>query len=63
MTSNEIHCARQRAHLYGAEAVVLEKNAAALLDKAQAARRRYFRELAAIDLLMGHPDSPFEPLG
>lgn len=63
MTTNEIRCVVQRAHLYGAEAVTLEKDAAAILQQAHAARRRYFRELAAIDLLMGRHDSPFDSLG
>ncbi len=51
-----------RAHLYGAEALILEKQAAALQAAASAARRRYFRELASSDMLGGHP-SPFTALG
>ena len=58
---NVIHCARQRAHLAGAEAVIHAKdgNHAAALS----ARARYFRELAAIDILLGRTPSPFEHLG
>ncbi len=52
-----------RAHLYGAEARRLEQQAAALQAQAVAARRRYFRELEAVDLLAGHSPSPFAPLG
>lgn len=51
-----------RAHIYGAEALILEKQAAELLTTAAAARRRYYRELAACDTLGGHP-SPFTALG
>lgn len=51
-----------RAHIYGAEALILEKQAAELLTAAAAARRRYYRELAACDTLGGHP-SPFTALG
>lgn len=75
-----------RAHLYGAEALILEKQADSLVagagpspstfdqandvqreafwlaSKAQNARRRYFRELEAVDLLGGH-SSPFGELG
>lgn len=60
-----------RAHVYGAEALILEKQAAALpegedpgslLYAAAAAKRRYYRELAASDTLGGHP-SPFAVLG
>lgn len=60
---NVIHCARGRAHLAGAEARHLELQAAQLQAQAAEARRRYFRELAAVDLLMGEPDSPFTALG
>lgn len=52
-----------RAHLAGAEARALEQQAAALQAQAVAARRRYFRELEAIDLLGDHGPSPFAPLG
>jgi hypothetical protein len=72
------NCIAARAHLYGAEAVILEKEASSLAagtgpapatfdqendvqreafwlaHKAQQARRRYFRELEAVDLLGGH---------
>jgi hypothetical protein len=60
-----------RAHLYGAEALILEKQAAllpegdpraSLLAAASTAKRRYYRELAACDTLGGHP-SPFTALG
>lgn len=75
-----------RAHLYGAEAVILEKEATDLAraeirehsnrfqlhipellsrpeyQQAQQARRRYFRELEAVDLLGGYP-SFFGALG
>ena len=63
--------ATARAHLYGAEALILEKQAASLpegadrndvLAAASAAKRRYYRELAASDNLGGHP-SPFTALG
>lgn len=40
----------------------LEREAAALVERARAARRRYFRELAACDFLAGR-SSPFEHLG
>lgn len=53
---NPIHCAQARAHLARAEAARLE---AAARD----ARRRYFRELEAIDLMLGRGPSPFGPLG
>lgn len=45
----------RRAHLAGAEAAKLQA-------AADAARRRYFRELATCDILGGHP-SPFDALG
>jgi len=72
--------------LYGAEALILEKEADALAERsgpatatiqdanpfhlealsraqlAHQARRRYFRELEAVDLLGGH-SSPFRELG
>lgn len=51
----------RRAHLFGAEAVILEKEAAKMLQRAAEAKRRYFRELSYIDKLAGH-DSPFEVL-
>lgn len=54
--------AARRAHLAGAEAVILEKEAAALLQRAAAARQRYYRELVTVDLLGGHGSSPFERL-
>lgn len=54
--------ARSRAHEYGAQAVILEKEAAALLTQAAEAKRRYFRELEAVDLLGGHT-SVFGALG
>lgn len=72
------NCIAARAHLYGAEALILEKEAdklaadagsapesivtanpdqiraLSLAQQAQQARRRYFRELEAVDLLGGH---------
>ena len=45
-----------RAHLLGAEAAELERQAAAT-------RRRYWRELAACQRLMGHPWPEAEELG
>lgn len=55
------NCAVRRAHLAGAEWVTCEKQAAALLARAAAARLRYFRELTAVDVLGGHIPSPFDP--
>ena len=45
-----------RAHLAGAEAAQLER-------QATAARRRYWREVAAVQALMGHPWPEAEALG
>ena len=80
------NCITARAHLYGAEALILEREADALAvqagpvpatiqdaspdqlralslaQQAHHARRRYFRELEAADLLGGH-SSPFGALG
>ena len=53
---------RRRAHWYGAEAVILEKEAEKLLDQARDAKRRYFAELAKVDQLGGYEESPFERL-
>lgn len=87
MNLNPIHCAQVRAHLAGAESLILEREADALANaagppplsiehatpnqlkalqlatRAHNARRRYFRELEAIDLLLGRSPSPFGPLG
>jgi hypothetical protein len=85
MIPDTIRCTRERAHQYGADAVILEKEAAALaagplpdniddcdedqlrailqLQHARDARRRYFRELAAIDEMTGNTPSPFAGLG
>ena len=63
MNLNIIHCAQNRAYIAGAEARALELQATALQTRAIAARRRYFRELEAIDLLMGDGPSPFKELG
>lgn len=85
MIPETIRCARERAHLYGADAVIMDKEAdklapgplpasiddctedqlraVLLAQQAKAARRRYFRELAAIDVMMGHGPSPFAGLG
>lgn len=57
-----LRCIRDRAHLAGAEAVILEKEAAALLAQAHKARQRYNRELEAIDLILGNTPSPFAEL-
>lgn len=57
------HAATRRAHLAGAEAMHLEREAARLLEAAKSARRRYFRELTAVDDLGGHSPSPFAHLG
>lgn len=53
--------ATHRAHWFGAEAVILEKEAAKLLEQAKVAKHRYFGELAKADQLAGY-DSPFERL-
>ena len=85
MIPDTIRCMRDRAHQYGADAVILEKEANQLLNgplpesvddcsddqlravllaqEAQQARRRYYRELAALDALMGWTPSPFAELG
>ena len=85
MICDHIRCARERAHLQGADAVILEKEAdqlapgplpatiddctedqlraLLLAQQAHDARRRYFRELAAIDVLTGNTPSPFAELG
>lgn len=62
LTLNLRQCACRRAHVAGAEAVILEKQAAALLKRAAAARQRYYREQVSVDLLGGHGPSPFEAL-
>lgn len=56
-----------RAHIHGGEAVVLEKQVEALLRqagdtrlRAVAARRRYWRELASVERLMGNSDAATE---
>ena len=81
---NVIHCIRDRAHLAGAESVILEKEADALAEgplpatihdcsedqlralllaqQANVARRRYFRELEAINILMGRDHAHFAGL-
>lgn len=58
-----IRCAQQRAHIAGADAVILEKEANAMLAQAHKARQLYFRELEAIDILTGNSPSPFAQLG
>lgn len=73
MTPDTIRDARDRAHLAGAEWVVATKEAealaafpaitAALSACAADARTRYFRELTAIDELLGWTPSPFAELG
>jgi CII-binding regulator of phage lambda lysogenization HflD len=58
-----------RAHIYGGEAVTLEKEVETLLRQAAdtrlraAARRRYWREIAAVEALMGRPSPEAERLG
>ena len=81
---NIIHCIRDRAHLAGAESVILEKEADALAAgplpatihdcsenqlralliaiQAHKARQRYFRELEAINILLGHDTVHFAGL-
>ena len=81
---NVIHCARDRAHLAGAESVILEKEADKLAEgplpatihectedqlravliatQAHKARQRYFRELEAINILMGRDHAHFAGL-
>jgi hypothetical protein len=68
-------CATRRAHLAGAEAAELEtahaiayehgeaEPSCSLLDQAAAARRRYWREVAAVALLSGHRWPEAERLG
>ena len=56
------HCAAQRAHQAGAEAVLAEKEAANLLQRAAAARQRYYRELITANILGGHGTTSFEAL-
>ena len=85
MIPDSVRCARERAHLFGADAVILTKEAdrlapgplPATIDKctedqlralllaqqAHDARRRYFRELVAIDVMTGNTPSPFADLG
>ena len=84
MISDTIRCARERAYLYGADAVILEKEANRLIggplpgliddcsedqlralllaQEAKHARRRYYRELEAINRLMGRETSHFAGL-
>ena len=50
------HNITARAHLAGAEAAELERQAAA-------ARRRYWRDVAAVQALMGRPWPEAEALG
>ena len=81
---NVIHCIRDRAHLAGAESVILEKEADVLAEgplpatiddctddqlralliatQAHKARQRYFRELEAINILLGHDTAHFAGL-
>lgn len=84
MIPDTIRCTRKRAHQYGADAVILEKQVDALAagplpttiddcseeqlralllaQQAHDARRRYFRELVALDTLTGNKPSPFAGL-
>ena len=65
------HSITARAHLAGAEAAELEalplppglKTYLARRERARAACRRYWREVAACQLLMGHRWEKAEPLG
>lgn len=52
---NLLRCIRERAYLAGAESAHLEA-------AAREARRRYFRDLAALDIFTGNSPSPFETL-
>lgn len=65
-----VHCITARAHLAGAEAAELEREARRLraaadqLDSAaKQARKRYFRELESSDTLLKQTPSPFTKLG
>lgn len=82
--TNILRCIRDRAHLAGAESVILEKQADALAEgplpdtiydcsedqlralllaqQANIARRRYYRELEAINLLLGRDTAHFAGL-
>lgn len=51
------HEHRRRAHWFGAEAVILEKEASKLLEQAKIAKRRYFSELAKADQAIGRNGS------
>lgn len=55
-------CACRRAHLAGAQAARLEAEAREATRRAAEARCLYFRELATVDLVGGHPTS-FGALG
>ena len=55
--------ATARAHIYGAEALIFEKQAAELLSAAAASKRRYFRELECANLLGGHRSDTLAALG
>ena len=55
-------CACRRAHLAGAEAARLEAEARDAMQRAAEARCLYFRELATVDRVGGHPTS-FDALG
>lgn len=48
--------------MFGAEAVILARCVNSSPDQIDAVRRRYFRELEAIDLMLGIYPSPFSPL-
>lgn len=61
MIPDTIHAIRDRAHQVGAEWVIAQKDGDT--ERAAIARARYFRELEAIDLLLGHGPSPFAELG
>jgi hypothetical protein len=57
-----LRCAVERAHMFGAEAVILARCVNSSPDQIDAVRRRYFRELEAIDLMLGIYPSPFSSL-
>ena len=58
---NAAECAAQRAFLHGGEAVALEKDGHA--EQAATARRRYWRELASSEALLGRPWAEADALG
>jgi hypothetical protein len=64
------HTITRRAHLAGAQAAELDAEAGELmalagqlLDRSEDSRRRYWREVAAVQTLMGQPWPEAEALG